>query len=88
MILINMDEEPRNTRIPTKSGKRGCAWASQAGAAFSNSSTSELARDSESTLRTRSTSGPASHSTSYTRPVTAPAALALDSGRWSLDSFS
>lgn len=79
--------------------------ASQAGAAFSNPSTSELARDSENTSLTRSASGPAlariapedrrlkieageanSPATSYSLPVTAPKALALDSGRSTLDS--
>jgi hypothetical protein len=79
--------------------------ASQAGAAFSNPSTSELVRDSENTSLTRSASGPAlariapedrrlkieageanSPATSYSLPVTAPKALALDSGRSTLDS--
>jgi glycosyltransferase involved in cell wall biosynthesis len=50
--------------------KQGSAWASQAGAAFSNPSTSELARDSENTSPISSAVGPAS----------------LDSGRSSLDS--
>ena len=39
--------------------KQGYAWASQAGAAFSNPSTSELARDSKNTPLTHSAIGPA-----------------------------
>jgi hypothetical protein len=38
---------------------QGGAWASQAGSAFSNLFTSELARDCENTLLTRFASGPA-----------------------------
>ena len=50
--------------------KAGLSSAGQAGDAFSNPSTSELARDSENTSLTRSASSPAS---------------TLDAGRWSLD---
>jgi len=38
---------------------QGGAWASQAGSAFSNLFTSELARDCENTLLTRFASSPA-----------------------------
>ncbi len=52
--------EPRMTRIYTdKAEAQGGAWASQAGAAFSNPFTSELARDCENTSPSRSASGPA-----------------------------
>jgi hypothetical protein len=55
-----------------ESGQR---LASQAGAAFSNPSTNELARDSKNTSLTRSASGPAfSPATSYPLPATAPEA--------------
>jgi glycosyltransferase involved in cell wall biosynthesis len=51
--------------------KQGGAWASQAGAAFSNPSTSELARDFENTSPNRSAIGPASSlATSYPPPAT------------------
>jgi hypothetical protein len=53
----------------------GQRLAGQAGAAFSNPSASELARDSENTSLTRSASGHASSlGTSYPLPVTAPKA--------------
>jgi glycosyltransferase involved in cell wall biosynthesis len=53
--------------------KQGGAWSSQAGAAFSNPSTSELARDSENPSPTRFASIPASSSpaTSNSLPATA-----------------
>jgi glycosyltransferase involved in cell wall biosynthesis len=51
--------------------KQGDALRSQAGAAFSNLSTSKLARDCENTSLTRSASGPASSPvTSYPPPAT------------------
>jgi hypothetical protein len=53
----------------------GQRLAGQAGAAFSNPSASELARDSENTALTRCASGHASSlGTSYSLPVTAPEA--------------
>ncbi|MFM8717077.1 MAG: hypothetical protein ACKOF3_09915, partial [Spartobacteria bacterium] len=48
-----------NTRIYTKKGAQGGACASQAGAAFSNPFTSELARDSKNTSLSRFANGPA-----------------------------
>jgi hypothetical protein len=51
--------EPRNSRNDTKGENQGCAWTSQAGAAFSNPFTSQFAQDSENTSPTRSSSGPA-----------------------------
>ena len=80
--------EPPITRIDTDKDKEaGQRLAGQAGAVLSNPSTSELARDSENTSLTRSASGPASlPATSYSLPATAPEALALDSGRSTLDS--
>jgi len=51
---------------------QGFAWASQAGAEFSNPFTSELARDCEITSPSRSASGPA---------------WVLGAGPWTLDSF-
>ena len=48
---------------------QGGAWASQAGAAFSNPSTSELARDSETTSPTRSASAPAEAMRAETREL-------------------
>ncbi len=65
--------QPLITQIDTDKGRKGEAGlglAGQAGAAFSNPSTSELARDSENTPLSRSASGPAS---------------SLDSGRSTLD---
>jgi hypothetical protein len=65
----------------------GLGSATQAGAEFSNPSASELARDSENTLLIRSAVGPASSpATSHSLLATAPKALALDAGRWALDS--
>jgi glycosyltransferase involved in cell wall biosynthesis len=53
--------EPRMTRMGTDMEEEaGLRFASQAGAAFPNPSTSELARDSENTSLTRSASSPAS----------------------------
>ncbi len=54
--------EPRMARMGTDKGEEesGQRLAGQAGAAFSNPSTSELARDSESTSPIRSADGPAS----------------------------
>ena len=51
------NERERTSQI--KTAAQGGAWASQAGAAFSNPFTSELARDSEITSLTRSARGPA-----------------------------
>jgi glycosyltransferase involved in cell wall biosynthesis len=46
-------------------------------------------RDSENTSLTRSASGPSSSlGLGYSLPVTAPKALALDAGRWTLDASS
>jgi len=60
----------------------GLRPGSQAGAAFSNPSTSELARDSENTSLNRSASGPASlPATSYSLPDTAPEVLMACVGR-------
>jgi hypothetical protein len=69
MKLINMDKESRNTRIPTKSWKAGLCLGKPIWRCVFKFLPCELARDSESTSRTRSARGPASHSTSYTRPV-------------------
>ena len=52
--------------------KQGAAWTSQAGAGFSNPTTSELARESENTLLNRSAIRPASTpATSNSLPATA-----------------
>ena len=52
--------QPRIARIYTdKTEAQGGAWTSQAGAAFSNPSTSQVARDCENTSPTRSASDPA-----------------------------
>ena len=52
--------EPRIAQICTDNSEaQGNAWASQAGAAFSNPFTSELARDSENTSLIRSADNPA-----------------------------
>ena len=85
---IHENIQPRIARIYTdKTEAQGGAWASQAGPAFSNPSTSQLARDCENTSPTRSASDPASSlATSYSRPATAPKALNLDAGRSPLDS--
>jgi glycosyltransferase involved in cell wall biosynthesis len=57
---IHENIQPRIARIYTdKTEAQGGAWASQAGAAFSNPSTSQLARDCENTSPTRSASAPA-----------------------------
>ena len=65
----------------------GLRLAGQAGAAFSNPFTSELARDSENTSLIRSADNPSSlPATIHPQPDTAPEAQALDTGRWSLDS--
>ncbi len=62
--------EPRITRMGTDDTKaQGGAWASQAGASFSNPSTSELARDSENTSPTRSANGPAEAMRAETREM-------------------
>jgi phenylacetate-coenzyme A ligase PaaK-like adenylate-forming protein len=58
----------------------GQRLAGQAGTAFSNPSTSELARDSKNTSLLRSASGPASlPATSYPIPATAPQAALVTS---------
>ena len=65
-------EEAGATESKEEAGQR---LAGQAGAAFSNPSTSELARDSENTSLTHFASGPAfSPATSYPLPATAPEA--------------
>ena len=83
--------EPRMTRIYTD-GQQGDAQGTCAGAAFSNPSTSELARASGNTSLTRSASDPAS---SAEQPRTdigglisdkSEVAKALESGRSTLDS--
>jgi hypothetical protein len=55
--------EPRMTRMDTDKaevrGTQGCAWTIQTGVAFSNTSTSELARDCENTSLIRRADGPA-----------------------------
>ena len=57
---IHENIRPRITRMCTDDTKaQGGAWASQAGAAFSNPSTSQLARDCENTSPTRFANGPA-----------------------------
>ena len=57
---IHENIQPRIARIYTdKTEAQGGAWASQAGAAFSNPSTSQLAQDCENTSPTRSASAPA-----------------------------
>jgi lysophospholipase L1-like esterase len=69
--------EPRMARMGTDKGEEesGQRLAGQAGAAFSNPSTNELARDSAYISPTRSASGPAfSPATSYPLPATAPEA--------------
>jgi glycosyltransferase involved in cell wall biosynthesis len=85
---IHENIEPRITRMGTDDTEaQGGACASQAGAAFSNPSTSQLARDCENTSPTRSPNGPASSpATSYSLPATAPKALALDARPSSLVS--
>jgi hypothetical protein len=69
--------QPLITQIDTDKGREaGLCLAGQAGAAFSNPSTSELARDSENTSPISSAVCPASlPATSYSPPVTAPKAL-------------
>ena len=70
-----------NERVKlTRMGKaQGDAQGTCAGAAFSNPFTSELARDAENSSLTCSASGHASSpGTSYSLPVTAPEAQALD----------
>ena len=64
-------------------GQQGDAQGTCAGYAFSNPSTSELARASENTSLTRSASSPA---TSYSPLVTAPEVPLLDAGPSTLDS--
>ena len=75
--------EPPITPINTDEGNEaGSRLASQAGAAFSNPFTSELARNCENTSPSRSASGPAGAAeppktdigTSYSPPATAPEA--------------
>jgi len=64
---VNLEEEKDKTDLTTddtdghgyQKSQQGCAWASQARAAFSNPFTSELPRDSENTSLTRSADGPA-----------------------------
>jgi glycosyltransferase involved in cell wall biosynthesis len=57
---IHENIQPRIARIYTdKTEAQGGAWASQAGAVFSNPSTSQLARDCENTSPTCSANGPA-----------------------------
>ena len=57
---IHENIRPRITRMGTDDTKaQGGVWASQAGAAFSNPSTSQLARDCENTSPTRFANGPA-----------------------------
>ena len=74
------------TSESNKDKEAGTRLAGQAGAAFSNPFTSELARDCENTSRSRSASGPASlPATSHLLPATAPKALALDSRPSPLD---
>ena len=78
-----------NERVKlTRMGKaQGDAQGTCAGAAFSNPFTSELARDAENSSLTRSASGHASSpGTSYSLPVTAPEAQALDTRLSTLDS--
>ncbi len=66
--------------------KQGGAWASQAGAAFSNPSTSELARDCANTSLDRSAFGPASlPATSYPHPATSASPIVFGcygAARW------
>ena len=71
---IHENIRPRITRMGTDDTKaQGGVWASQAGAAFSNPSTSQLARDCENTSPTRSASGPSSSpATSHSLLATAP----------------
>ena len=78
--------EPRMTRMGTDDeAEAGLRPGSRAGAAFSNPSTSELARDSENTSPNRSAIGPASENlklNSYKLKTPSPeAGAALDSGR-------
>jgi hypothetical protein len=74
--------EPRMARMGTdEERKAGLRPGSRAGAAFSNPSTSELARDSENTSPIRYADGPASiPATSYSLPATAPEALVGGAG--------
>jgi hypothetical protein len=74
--------EPRMARMGTDEGRKaGLRPGSRAGAAFSNPSTSELARDSENTSPIRYADGPASiPATSYSLPATAPEALVGGAG--------
>ena len=71
---IHENIQPRITRMGTDDTEaQGGAWASQAGAAFSNPSTSQLARDCENTSPARSASGPSSSpATSHSLLATAP----------------
>ena len=67
-ILENI--QPRMTRMDTDDTEaQGGAWASQAGAAFSNPSTSQLARDCENTSPTRFANGPAEAMRAETREM-------------------
>ncbi len=66
--------------------KQGGAWASQAGAALSNPSTSALARACENTSPIHSANGPASVEALDAGRSTLASSSALDSGHWSLDS--
>ena len=80
--------EPPITQIVTDKGREaGPCLDKPSGAAFSNPFTSELARDAENSSLTRSASGHASSpGTSYSLPVTAPEAQALDTRLSTLDS--
>ena len=55
-LLVTTNFTPINTK---RGAAQGSAWSSQAGAAFSNPFTSELARDCKNTSLTRFTSSPA-----------------------------
>ena len=67
---IHENIQPRIARIYTdKTEAQGGAWASQAGPAFSNPSTSQLARDCENTSPTRFANGPAEAMRAETREM-------------------
>jgi glycosyltransferase involved in cell wall biosynthesis len=67
---IHENIQPRITRMGTDDTEaQGGAWASQAGAAFSNPSTSQLARDCENTSPTRFANGPAEAMRGETREM-------------------
>ena len=83
--------EPRISRIYTD-GQQGDAQGTCAGDAFSNPSTSELARDSENTSLTRSANNPASSEEQSRTDIgglisdKSEVAKALDAGRSTLDA--